>query len=189
LDAEGRDVTSESKSRRGGSSGRSKNPRRHRLPERWRAELGRVDEDTVLIMASLAQLSRTIYEAYGADLHSFGLTYSEYAALHTLRIEGAPYRMSPSRLNRVLALSSGGITKTVDRLESAGLVRRMPDPNDGRGVLVGLTVRGRRTAARIFDTGLRKYSETLDRLSRAERRRLVESLSTLRDAFEGAAKP
>ena len=56
-----------------------------------------------------------------------------------------------------------------------------------RGVLVALTARGRKTAARIFDAGLRKYSETLDRLSRAERRRLVVSLRTLLDAFEGAA--
>jgi len=42
-------------------------------------------------------------------------------------------------------------------------------------------------ASRIFDAGLRKYSETLDRLSRAERRRLVVSLRTLLDAFESAA--
>ena len=140
-------------------------------------------------MAGLARLSQTIQEAYQGDLRAFGLTYSEYTALHTLRVEGAPYRLSPSRLNQVLALSSGGVTKIVDRLESAGLVRRTPDPNDGRGVLVELTARGRRMAARILDAGLRKYAETLDRLSRAERRRLVESLATLLDAFEGGVQP
>jgi DNA-binding MarR family transcriptional regulator len=175
-----------SESRRDESSSRRATSRRHRLPGKWRAELGDVDEDTVLIMAWLARLSRSIDEAYLADLRSFGLTYSEYAALHTLRIEGPPYRMSPSRLNRVLSLSSGGVTKTIDRLESAGLVKRMPDPSDGRGVLVELTARGRKMAAHIFDAGLRKYSETLDLLSRSERRRLVASLSTLLDAFDGA---
>ena len=176
-----------SASHRHESSGGHGASTRHRLPGKWRAELGDVDEDTVLIMAWLARLSRSIDEAYQADLRSFGLTYSEYAALHRLRIEGPPYRMSPSRLNQVLSLSSGGITKTIDRLESAGFVKRMPDPSDGRGVLVGLTARGRKMASRIFDAGLRKYSETLDRLSRAERRRLVVSLRTLLDAFEGAA--
>jgi DNA-binding MarR family transcriptional regulator len=176
-----------SASHRDESSGGHGSSRRHRLPGKWRAELGDVDEDTVLIMAWLARLSRSIDEAYQADLRSFGLTYSEYAALHTLRIEGPPYQMSPSRLNQVLSLSSGGITKTIDRLESAGFVKRMPDPSDGRGVLVGLTARGRMMASRIFDAGLRKYSETLDRLSRAERRRLIVSLRTLLDAFEGAA--
>ena len=161
--------------------------RRTRLPERWRAELGSADEDTVLIMAGLARLSRTIDEVYRADLHSFGLTYSEYTALHTLRIEGPPYRMSPSRINEALALSSGGVTKTVDRLETAGLVKRTPDPNDGRGVLVELTARGRKMAAKIFDAGLAKYAQTIERLSGAERRRLVESLGKLLDAFEEAA--
>jgi DNA-binding MarR family transcriptional regulator len=182
-------VETERTSHRDDSSGGRGTPRRHRLPKKWRAELGSVDEDTVLIMAWLAQLSRTIYEAYQADLSSFGLTYSEYTALHTLRIGGPPYRMSPTRLNQVLALSSGGITKTIDRLESAGLVKRAADPSDGRGVLVVLSARGRKMAARIFDTGLRKYSETIDRLSRTERRWLVASLSTLLDAFEEASKP
>ncbi len=174
-----------SASRRDESSSRHVTSRRHRLPEKWRSELGDVDEDTVLIMAWLARLSRSIDEAYLADLRSFGLSYSEYAALHTLRVEGPPHRMSPRRLNRVLSLSSGGVTKAIDRLESAGFVKRMPDPSDGRGVLVGLTARGRKMAARIFDAGLRKYSETLDRLSGPERRRLVVSLRTLLDAFEG----
>jgi DNA-binding MarR family transcriptional regulator len=161
--------------------------RRTRLPDRWRNELGPVDEDTVLIMAGLARLSRTIDEVYRGDLHSFGLTYSEYTALHTLRIDGPPYRMSPSRINEALALSSGGVSKTIDRLESAGLVRRMPDPDDGRGVLVALTARGRKLAAKIFDAGLAKYTQTIELLSAPERRQLVESLGKLLDAFEETA--
>jgi DNA-binding MarR family transcriptional regulator len=180
-------VGTESRTRREGPGRDRTALRRTRLPERWRAELGRVDEDTVLIMAGLARLSRTIDEVYRADLHSFGLTYSEYTALHTLRIEGPPYRMSPSRINEALALSSGGVTKTVDRLESAGLVRRTPDPSDGRGVLVELTARGRKMAAKIFDAGLEKYARKIGLLTVPERRRLVESLGKLLDAFEDAA--
>jgi DNA-binding MarR family transcriptional regulator len=164
-----------------GPAGRA--PRR-RLPETWRAELGAVDEPSVLIMAGLDRLSRTVQEAYHGDLRAYGLTYSEYVALHTLRVAGPPYRATPTELNRVLGLSSGGVTKIVDRLEEAGLVRRAPDPRDGRGVRVALTARGRRLAARIFDAGLAKYAEKLAHLGSAERRRLVESLGTLLDAFE-----
>jgi DNA-binding MarR family transcriptional regulator len=162
--------------------------RRTRLPERWRAELGPVDEDTVLIMAGLARLSRTVDEAYRAYLNEFGLTVSEYTALHTLRIAGPPYRLSPSRINEALALSSGGVTKTIDRLQSAGLVKRRPDPEDGRGVLVALTARGRKMAVQIFDAGLLKYSEAIESLGARERRQLVESLARLLDAFEAAAE-
>jgi DNA-binding MarR family transcriptional regulator len=174
-------------SRRGDRAGGAPARRRPRLPRRWREELGDVDEDTVLIMASLARLSRKVGEAYHADLRSFGLTYSDYTMLHTLRIGGPPYRLSPSQLNEVLALSSGGVTKTIDRLEAAGFVRRTPDESDGRGVRVGLTPRGRTMAARIFDAGLRKYSETLGPLGAAERRRIVAALRAVLDAFDGAS--
>jgi DNA-binding MarR family transcriptional regulator len=156
------------------------------LPARWQAELGPVDADTVLLMARLALLSRRVGEAYQEDLRSFGLTYTEYAILHSLRIEGPPHRLSPSALNRVLALSSGGITKTVDRLESAGLVVRGPDPRDGRGVQVELTPRGRERAAQIFDNGVQKYSETFARFDRAELRRAVDALGAILEAFDGA---
>jgi len=177
-------VGKSSSSRREAAAPSAPQRRRPRLPQRWRAELGDVDEDTVLIMASLARLSRKVGEAYRADLRSFGLTWSEYTVLHTLRIEGSPYRLSPSRLNDVLALSSGGVTKTVDRLEAAGLVRRTPDPSDGRGVQVALTRRGRSLAARIFDAGLSKYSETLDPLGAVGRRRVVEALYAVLDALD-----
>jgi hypothetical protein len=35
--------------------------------------------------------------------------------------------------NRHLAITPGGLTKSIDRLEAARLVRRAPDPDDGRG--------------------------------------------------------
>ena len=36
-------------------------------------------------------------------------------------------------------LSSAGVTSRIDRLERRGLVRRLPDPDDRRGVIVELT--------------------------------------------------
>jgi hypothetical protein len=44
-------------------------------------------------------------------------------------------------------------------------------------------------AAKIFDAGLAKYSQTLGRLNASERRRLAASLSTLLDAFDEVARP
>ena len=41
-------------------------------------------------------------------------------------------------------LSSAGITSRIDRLEHRGFVKRVPDPNDRRGVLVELTEAGRK---------------------------------------------
>jgi DNA-binding MarR family transcriptional regulator len=39
-------------------------------------------------------------------------------------------------------LSSAGMTSRIDRLERRGLVRRLPDPDDRRGVIVELTYQG-----------------------------------------------
>ena len=41
-----------------------------------------------------------------------------------------------------LVLSSGGTTKRLDRLEAAGLIERLPDPNDRRGTLIRLSPKG-----------------------------------------------
>jgi DNA-binding MarR family transcriptional regulator len=72
----------------------------------------------------------------------FGLSRGEVGALSALRIAGPPYRLSPTRLARGLMMSSAGVTSRIDRLERRGFVRRLPDPNDRRGVIIELTDKG-----------------------------------------------
>jgi DNA-binding MarR family transcriptional regulator len=62
--------------------------------------------------------------------------------LATLRRRAADDPIKIKDLQRSLMLSSGGTTKRLDRLESAGLIQRHPDPNDRRGTLIGLTGAG-----------------------------------------------
>jgi DNA-binding MarR family transcriptional regulator len=71
-----------------------------------------------------------------------GLNRGEAGALSALRIAGPPHRLSPTRLSRGLMLSSAGVTSRIDRLERRGLVRRLADPDDRRGVIVELTDQG-----------------------------------------------
>ena len=63
----------------------------------------------------------------------------EFGVLIELRLAGEPYKLTPTQLYNRLLVSSGGMTGRVDRLERRDLVRRMPDPNDRRSVLVELT--------------------------------------------------
>jgi DNA-binding MarR family transcriptional regulator len=62
--------------------------------------------------------------------------------LASLRRAGKPYRLTPTQLYNSLMLTSGAMTNRVDRLEAAGLVERLQDPADRRGVLVSLTKDG-----------------------------------------------
>jgi DNA-binding transcriptional ArsR family regulator len=49
-----------------------------------------------------------------------------FDVLAALRRSGTPYELNPTELSRAMLLSSGGMTKRLDRLEAAGLVERRP---------------------------------------------------------------
>jgi DNA-binding MarR family transcriptional regulator len=75
-------------------------------------------------------------------LAQYDLTTSDWRVLCSLRWKGKPHRRSAGELARISDLSSGTMTTRLDGLERAGLVRRLPDPDDRRGVLVELTKKG-----------------------------------------------
>jgi DNA-binding MarR family transcriptional regulator len=85
---------------------------------------------------------------------------------------------------RTTMLSSGGMTKRLDRLVDAGFVERRPDPGDRRGTLVRLTTRGRKAIDAALVTHAANEERLLAALEPAERvtldgllRKLLASLS------------
>ncbi len=63
----------------------------------------------------------------------FGLTESDIEALEVLLDTGAS---TAGRLSELMGLTTGAVTRVIDRLEQAGYVRRVPDPTDRRRVIV-----------------------------------------------------
>ena len=61
-----------------------------------------------------------------------------------LRLVAHYDRPSPGELARALRVHPSSLTGVLRRLERAGLIRRAPDPADGRRALVSLTVKGQR---------------------------------------------
>jgi DNA-binding MarR family transcriptional regulator len=80
--------------------------------------------------------------------------------------------LRPLELIDSVKMTSGGLTKLLDRLEDAGLVARLEKPpeEDGRGVEVALTAEGRRA----LDEVLRTVAPHIDQL--------IEELSSLTEA-------
>ena len=78
-------------------------------------------------------------------LRPLGLTFSRYELLMLLHFSrtGA---LPVTRASRRLQVHPTSVTNAVDRLESAGLVRRLPHPTDGRATLVEVTQAGRDAA-------------------------------------------
>lgn len=92
-----------------------------------------------------------LYERVGTALGEVGLSYAKYEVLAHLR--DAPAPLSLGTLAEGQRCARSNITQIVDRLEAEGLVRRIPDPSDRRGVLAELTPAGdalvREGAARL----------------------------------------
>lgn len=65
----------------------------------------------------------------------FGLSESDVEALEVLLDSGAA---TAGRLSELMGLTTGAVTRVIDRLEQAGYVRRAPDPADRRRVVVEL---------------------------------------------------
>jgi DNA-binding MarR family transcriptional regulator len=117
-------------------------------------------------------------------LEPFGIGFGDFAALRLLQDAPDGRPMSPTRLAELVVLTTGGMTKVVDRLERLGHVRRMKDPNDGRGVLVALTPKGRRTCDAASAAYVAGRERVLARLDEGEIAAVESALSRLRMAFE-----
>jgi DNA-binding MarR family transcriptional regulator len=78
----------------------------------------------------------------GDVVRPHGLDGSQFSVLMVLWMNGPPYRLSPTNLSRNIAQSPSGMTHTVKRLTSAGLVTRVGLESDGRAKHVELTPEG-----------------------------------------------
>ena len=115
----------------------------------------------------------SLLKRFAADDVWEDLSMKEYDVLYALSKRREPARIG--ELNATVLLSQPALSRLVDRLAAGGLVRRVPDPSDGRGVRVELTEAGRDAQHRI---GGRHGRE----VSRALRSRLtLDELAQLRE--------
>jgi len=150
----------------------------------WRREYRHLDTAALPPLVRLARLSLLIESLQDQVLRPFELARGDYGVLAALRRAGAPYELSPSQLTSRLARSSGGMTKILKRLEEAGLVRRVPDPADGRGSRVSLLPAGLELQDRVFEAFLVASQALLKPLPDARLREIDDALRALLDVFE-----
>jgi DNA-binding MarR family transcriptional regulator len=142
------------------------------LAAQWRSERPDLDTDVMAEVARLLVIARLLERSLEATAAEFGVHPSEGDVLFTLRRAGAPHRLSPKQLAAALLVTSGTMTNRLDRLEARGLVRRLPDPGDRRGLLVELTGEGRELADRAVAVHVAREEELMSALTRRERDQL-----------------
>jgi DNA-binding MarR family transcriptional regulator len=143
----------------------------------------------VAALGLLGRLFRVVHlsdEELAKGLARYDLHAGWFDLLAALRRAGAPYELNPTRLMRATLLSSSGLTKRLDRMESAGLIERRPDPHDRRGILVRLTRRGKSVIDRAVERHVGNEERLLGALTADERRTLDALLRKLLIQLEQA---
>jgi len=150
----------------------------------WRRERPDLDAWPIAVFARLWRLSEILVREADTWLAPLGLTFESFSVLVTLRRRGSPYQLNPTALYRESLLSSGAITNRIDRVEDAGLVRRLPDPNDRRGTIVRLTPKGVALADRAIARHFVNMGRLLETLELGERDKLTALLAKLLSSVE-----
>jgi len=92
--------------------------------------------------------------------------------LFALRRAGPPYALRPTELFYSLLVTSGAVSKQVDRLEAAGYVKRSVGPAKSGGSLIVLTTSGFELVNRGLSTLVDWSTQIVTSLNRKERQML-----------------
>jgi DNA-binding MarR family transcriptional regulator len=147
----------------------------------------RVDDDfqdeypdgDITCTEAYASLVRTGEALLGELDRRIALTFDiPHAAATALAvIDGAAMQLTPSQVSDRVLIASATMTATLDLLEHRGWIRRTPNPDDRRSVLIEITPDGRATADQLLP-GIRTVERSiLSALTPGERARLLDLLA------------
>jgi DNA-binding MarR family transcriptional regulator len=143
---------------------------------RWAvANWPQIDPEVEGIVTRVDKVNRHLQSSFRASLGDAGLTKEEWKVLMSLH----DTVRSHGSLCRDLDVSTGAMTNRLDKLERRGLIRRGPDPQDRRGVLLELTDAGEARLEDYIDAGSSRERALLDELTLEEKQELNRLLSKL----------
>ncbi len=159
-----------------------------RIVEAWARERPELDTAPAALIGRIGRLRWYLDAGLERTFERFGLNRAAFDVLAALRRSGRPYRLPQKVLMGALMRTSGTTSLRIDRLETAGLVRREPNPDDGRGVYVALTNRGVRLVDAVAPAHLANEEQLLAALSTTERATLAMLLRKLLLSLEAALR-
>ncbi|MEZ5101647.1 MAG: MarR family transcriptional regulator [Thermoleophilia bacterium] len=152
--------------------------------QKWTAARPDVDSSSMGVIGRVLRTARHLHRELAPVYEPAGLDFGLFDVLATLRRIGPPYRLAPSELNQWCMLTSGAMTARLDRLERAGLVQRLPDPDDRRGLLVELSPAGRALIDELVVEHVANQERLLEPLTADERDQLARLLRKLLATLE-----
>lgn len=158
-----------------------------RIQAEWAVERPDLDPAPIGVIGRLHRLAAALTAELVPVYAEFGLGEGDFDVLASLRRAGPPFERTPGELAASTMVTTGGMTKRIDRLERAGLVRRRPSAVDGRGRVVRLTPAGRRAIDAAIGAHLRNEARLVAMLQPADAARLERILREWLWHFEADA--
>jgi DNA-binding MarR family transcriptional regulator len=155
-----------------------------RLVSAWSRERPDLDVSPLEVLSRVTRLGRHLDRTRRAAFGAHGLEAWEFDVLAALRRAGRPYVLSPGQLVTSTLVTSGTMTNRIDRLADKGLLERLPDPNDRRGVHVRLTPAGKSRVDDALADLLEHERQILAALTVRQRETLAALLRTLVVPFD-----
>ena len=147
-----------------------------RIMEQWRRERPDVDPSPMGVIGRLHRLADALHAELRPVFAEAGLSDGDFDVLASLRRSGTPYQLTPGELAASTMVTSGAITKRLDRLEEKGYVTRTVCVDDARSRRIQLTDAGIALIDELVPKHLANERRLLAGLTDLERSRLAHLL-------------
>ncbi len=132
----------------------------------------------IQVFALMRQYGMSSVLLRNAVSRKLGLNITDMECLSLLAIKGIS---TPTELAQYTRMTTGAATVMLDRLEKANLIKRKPNPNDRRGVLIEINKESAKKHSALFAGAQSAQKEILAEFNEAE-------LATIADFLERIAK-
>ncbi len=138
------------------------------LMQRWLTQRPELDVRPIAVIGRAIRIADVLKRELKALLQPYGLEVWEFDILATLRWGSDKAGMTPTELMDVVMATSGTMTHRLDRLEKAGFVRRVPNPDDRRSVRIQLAERGIEVVERSLTAHIASAEKAVSEISQSE---------------------
>lgn len=149
------------------------------LVEDWESQIPELNPRPMLVVGRLLRISNLLQSQVTQVFKPYGLHYTDFDIMATLRRKGEPFELTPTQLSESVILTSGAMTAAIGRLEKASMVKRTQDKEDGRSRRVKLTAKGVRLVEETVSIRFELAAKNLEGLSPTEQKKLASLLKKM----------
>lgn len=159
------------------------------IADAWRRERPGTPVDSIGVLTRIRRLGKLLDDRRRQSLATLGVDAATLDLLSTLRRAGPPYQLAPGEIARRTLVSAGAVSQRLARAEREGLIQRLRDRQDGRGVLVTPTPDGHTLVEGTVDQLLGREEALLAPLTSEQREVLAQLLRLLLHGVSHADRP